>query len=201
MYLKNVNADELQLNEYELAGRLSVRGRVDYTADERYKRLLEAASCAYVAERFPITRCEDSLMIGDIRVFGSSFPRVARESSECFLMVATLGIGVDRLIAKEQHLSVSDAFVIDAMADALIEALCDTAEREITKGSVCAPRFSPGYADLPLEVGREIVKRLGADVRLGIGFTESGLMIPRKSVSAIVCVRDKIGETEDEKYT
>ena len=77
----------------------------------------------------------------------------------------------------------------------------DTAEREITKGSVCAPRFSPGYADLPLEVGREIVKRLGADVRLGIGFTESGLMIPRKSVSAIVCVRDKIGDTEDEKYT
>ena len=116
-------------------------------------------------------------------------------------MVATLGVGVDRLIAREQHLSVSDAFVIDAMADALIEALCDNAERRLTEGEAVVPRFSPGYADLPLGVGAEIVRLLGADVRLGISFTESGLMIPRKSVSAIVCIRDEIGDTENEKYT
>ena len=105
-------------------------------------------------------------------------------------MVCTLGHGVDRLMAKEQHLSVTDAFAIDAMADALIESLCDEAEKRICKGLRTVPRFSPGYADLPLGVGQRIVNLLGADMRLGIRFTESGLMIPKKSVSAIVCVKD-----------
>ena len=201
MYFERVKADELQLDGRELASRLCDGGRVDYTADDRYYRLLRATSCAYVAERLPIVRVDDGMMIGDIPVVGAAFSRVARGCSECIAMVATLGVGVDRLIAREQHLSVSDAFVIDAMADALIEALCDDAERRLTEGEAAVPRFSPGYADLPLGVGAEIVRLLGADVRLGISFTESGLMIPRKSVSAIVCIRDEIGDTENEKYT
>lgn len=201
MYFERVMADELQLDGRELASRLCDGGRVDYTADDRYQRLLKAASCAYVAERLPIVRGDGGVMIGDIAAPGAAFQKVARGCSECIVMVATLGIGVDRLIAKEQHLSVSDAFVIDAMADALIESLCDNAERELTKGMDAAPRFSPGYADFPLGVGKEIVGRLGADMRLGISFTESGLMIPRKSVSAIVCIRSKIGDAENGKYT
>ena len=77
-----------------------------------------------------------------------------------------------------------------AMADALIESLCDQAEASITKGFDTVPRFSPGYADLPLHVGVEIVRLLSAETHLGIRFTESGLMVPKKSVSAIVCVKD-----------
>jgi cobalamin-dependent methionine synthase I len=149
----------------------------------------------------PIWRENGEIFIGDIRIDGDAFAAVADGSSECFVMVCTLGMGVDRLIAKEQHLSVSDAFFIDAVADAMIEALCDAAERDFTDGLNTSPRFSPGYADLPLEVGKSIVGLLGADRRLGITFSESGLMIPRKSVSAIVCIKDRIGDAKDEKHT
>ena len=190
MLFKNVNARELELDERELERRLSSGGRVEYKDDNRYLRLASAASCAYLAQRLPISRRDGEMLIGDIPVVSKALAKVARGCSECFVMVCTLGMGVDRLIAREQYTSVSDAFVIDAMADAMIESLCDAAERDITTGLVTVPRFSPGYADLPLNVGRNIVRLLCADTRLGISFSESGLMIPRKSVSAIVCIRD-----------
>lgn len=190
MLIKNVDARELVLDDRELRKRLSSGGRVDYMGDERYLRLVDAASCSYACERLPITRRDGEIYVGSIRASGNAFAKVSFGCGECFVLVATLGIGTDRLIAKEQHLSVSDAFFIDAMADAMTEALCDAAERDICAGLDVLPRFSPGYADLPLEMGRELVKLLGADVRLGISFSESGLMIPRKSVSAIICIKE-----------
>lgn len=189
MFYKNVDVVKLKVDHRELSARLGAPTCDSFADDCRYAKLLTSVAPAYVAERVEIKKAERGLFIGDIYTDSEALLRVAQDSDECFIMVCTLGYGADKLINKESHISVSDAFFIDAVADALIEALCDFAEGELCEGLFTAPRFSPGYADLPLSVGKSIVSRLGAETRLGIKFSEGGMMIPGKSVSAIVCIK------------
>ena len=98
---------------------------------------------------------------------------------------------MDRLILKLANISPRDAFVIDAMADALIEALCDYAEARVCEGLSTTGRFSPGYGDLELSLGKEIISLTDAERTLGIKLTLGGLMVPKKSVNAIIAIRNE----------
>ena len=111
------------------------------------------------------------------------------------MLVATLGIGVDRLILKTSKLSAKESFIIDAMADALIEALCDYAQKEIGESLTIGGRFSPGYADLPLSHQPSLIQFLDAGRRLGIFLGKSYLMSPSKSITAICALaKEKMAE-------
>ena len=52
-------------------------------------------------------------------------------------------------------------------------------------GESIRPRRSPGYGELPLELSREILTKLDATRRLGVSLTESLLLVPTKSVTAL----------------
>ena len=49
-------------------------------------------------------------------------------------------------------------------------------------------RFSPGYGDLPLEMQREVCAVLNMPKEIGVSLTDTLLMTPSKSVTAIVGV-------------
>lgn len=51
-------------------------------------------------------------------------------------------------------------------------------------------RFSPGYGDLPLETQRELVRVLDTHRKIGVSLTGSCLMMPSKSVTAILGISD-----------
>ena len=88
------------------------------------------------------------------------------------------------------------AFVLDAACVDYIEKICDLAEVDMATqftDRVLNRRFSPGYGDLSLEVQPQFLKTLGADRQLGLTLTEIYLMIPRKSITAI------LGLFDDEK--
>ena len=141
---------------------------------------------AYVAERVAVKQTKEGIFIGDLFTESNALLKVAVDSEFCFILVCTLGIGVDRLIEKHSRLSPTNAFMLDALSDAYIEALCDCAEGELTFGFEKHTRFSPGYSDLELSFGERIIKALDAERTLGIKLTDSGMMIPKKSVNAIV---------------
>ena len=81
-------------------------------------------------------------------------------------------------------------FLADALSDALVEGVCDMAEADVGESLKLGNRFSPGYGDLPLSVGRDIVSNTRSDILLGIRFTDSGLALPKKTVTAIIPVYD-----------
>ena len=70
---------------------------------------------------------------------------------------------------------------------------CDQVEQELAH---CLPnryrtdRFSPGYGDLPLSLQPKICAALDTQRRLGLYVTESYLMNPSKSVTAIIGLSD-----------
>ena len=110
-----------------------------------------------------------------------------------FLFCATLGAGVDALLRRYSQTSGADALMAQAAATAAIEGWCDAcAEKLLAEPAVAGERlrmrFSPGYGDLPLAVQRPLLQILDSARRAGIVLTETCLMIPSKSVSAIIGV-------------
>lgn len=104
------------------------------------------------------------------------------------VFAATVGVGIDRLIAKYGRISPTKALLFQALGAERIEALCDTFCADLSKtcGVGLKPRFSAGYGDLPLETQKDIFSVLDCPKRIGLTLTDSLLMSPSKSVTAIV---------------
>ena len=108
-----------------------------------------------------------------------------------FLFCATLGAGVDALLRTCGHRSAADLVMVQAIATALIETYCDDCQDQMrAEPAVCGGalrmRFSPGYGDLPLETQRPLLTALDSARRVGITLMDTMLMMPSKSVSAII---------------
>ncbi len=104
-----------------------------------------------------------------------------------FLLAATLGSDVDRLLTRYGKLAPSRALVMDALASSAIEHWCDLVEREITRETdKHCERFSPGYGDFALEYQSQLTLCLDTGKNLGLFLSKSLLMTPTKSVTAII---------------
>ena len=192
LHCEDIPINEIEINKYELTKRLHISP--DYKLEEidkNLERLKAVAKCKFASIRMPIQRIDEKFLdIGFGKFESKNLLKNLKDSKEVFIFAATLGIGVDRLLAKLSKLSASELFITDALASALAESSMDEAERR-TKGRVlCRPRFSPGFGDLGLEVQPGIIKLLNANRLLGISLGKSYLMTPIKSVTAIMGIID-----------
>lgn len=127
----------------------------------------------------------------DFGVFSVCSEHLARSLNECkavILYAATVGVDLDRLIAKHGRLSPAKALLLQAIGAERIEALCDTFCTDIAaeRGVGTRPRFSPGYGDLPLTVQRDIFSVLQPHKHIGLTLNDGMLMTPTKSVTAFM---------------
>ena len=199
MIVKNLNAKDLVINELELSARLSSPILSDAVSDELYGEAVSAIKPSYAAIRVKLLRENGGIRIGKSHSRSKALLKLFEGCSECFVFAATLGVGADRLVLKKGYKSVGDAFVIDALFDALIEAVCDAAEADLTDGVCASGRVRPGYGDIELSLGAQILALCDAERTLGIKLTESGLMVPKKSVSAIIAIKDNKNEEDNRK--
>lgn len=114
--------------------------------------------------------------------------------SKCVLMAATLGAEVERKLAQTQIADMTKALVLDSVATAAIESVCDNLcmriEKEITPLKL-TERFSPGYGDFPLEMQKDLISVLDAPRKIGLTLTPENIMIPRKSVTAVMGITEE----------
>ncbi len=166
---------------------------VDAAMAERYGRMeaavLAAARPAARWQLQPVAIRGAELTIGPLTLTSA---RLAAQLAGCrraFLFAATLGNSVDALIRRLGVTSAADQLLADAVATALIEGYCDECMGQLAAevgGAKLRMRFSPGYGDLELATQRELLAALDAARQLGLTLSSSLLMIPTKSVSAIV---------------
>ena len=124
---------------------------------------------------------------------------LSRNLSDCnriCLMAATLGPAPDRYIQKAEVTAMSDAVIYQAISAAMIESYCNHINRQIQaelgeEGLFTRPRFSPGYGDFPLEFQSTLGTLLNLHKTIGITLTDSLLMMPSKSVTAIIGVSSR----------
>ena len=161
------------------------------------EELAGAAACRHISRAYPLAQLSDgALDLGVLTVQSKSLSRNLKDCSQVILFAATLGAGVDLLLHKYTRLQISKAVVMQAAAAAMIEEYCDVENRRIkeeyeAKGLSLRPRFSPGYGDFPLESQRQITQALETPKRIGVVLTDSLLMAPSKSVTAVIGVSEK----------
>jgi len=104
-------------------------------------------------------------------------------------LCATVGAEFDQWQRRLAAVSAADAYFAQRIGLDAVERLMDELEAEIrptlVAGEVLKPRRSPGYGAMPLELSREIIDVLDATKAIGVSLTESLLLVPSKSVTAI----------------
>ena len=166
-------------------------------------RRLEGALAARVDELVPEVR--KALRPAHVwrRVAAAAIPRpsptLLRHIAGCgdaFLVCGTLGAGVDALQRRLSAVSGSDALIVQAIGAAFMERWMDETESriqaELAPGESLVARYSPGYGDWPLDVQRELLALLDTPRAIGVSLTDSLLMVPSKSVSAVIGVKARI---------
>lgn len=106
-----------------------------------------------------------------------------------FLLCGTIGAAFDVWQRRLSVLSAADALFSQRIGLEAVESVMDGLEAEIRRtlapGEVLLPRKSPGYGEMPLELSREIIGKLDATRKIGVALTDSLLLVPSKSVTAI----------------
>jgi cobalamin-dependent methionine synthase I len=106
------------------------------------------------------------------------------------LFAVTLGLSCERWLKKISLLSPAKHFLADALASAYAEAAAELADTILSKDLDTAPRFSPGYGDLPLSIQKDLICLTEANKYLHIDMQDSFLMIPQKSITAIIGIKN-----------
>ena len=110
--------------------------------------------------------------------------------AQAALFAATVGLPLDRRIARYQRLDPPRALLLNAIGAERVEALCDVFCAALAESADCTPRFSPGYGDLPLSLQPDILALLDCERLIGLTLNQSLIMSPSKSVTAIIGISE-----------
>ena len=158
----------------------------------RAQREIEAAARFRSTFRlFPICAETDSVTIGQTQIFSRNLCRHLQGCKEAFLFAMTLGPEVDFLIRRYSVSELSFVPVLQACAAAYTEECADQAQLELERlaaerGLYLRPRYSPGYGDFSLEYQRFLFAVLELPKKIGVSLTDSCLMVPFKSITAVI---------------
>ena len=123
---------------------------------------------------------------------GQDIRNLLRDSKKVILFGATLGTEVDQLLRREQVRNMGEAVILDACASAAIENVCDNLCEDFAREAdgFLTDRFSPGYGDFPFSQQPDFCQVLDMARRIGVCLSPTGLMIPQKSVTALLGIAD-----------
>ena len=162
-----------------------------------WKELEQAATPRSFYREYPLEFTGDTGIVTP--VFETQSANLRKNLKDCeklLVFAATLGAGVDHLIQRYTKIQMSKAVILQAAAAAMLEDYCDEVNEQIRRdyeirGLYLRPRFSPGYGDFSLSCQSAVLDALDAGKHLGIKLTDSFLMMPSKSVTAVIGVSQK----------
>ena len=109
-----------------------------------------------------------------LKIPGSDLQHHLSGCRRAVLLAATLGEGIDRIVRTAQVTDMARAVVLDCCASAMVESVCSAEEGRLRGEAVLRGEF------LTLEAGK----------RIGLFASEENLLIPRKSVTAVLGLAD-----------
>ncbi len=186
-----------EISREEAARYMGVRGEPDENVTrllDKYEPIVrENLRPAYVYRQGNVERTENDLKICGVSLLGNDILRHLEGCERAIILGATVSSEADKLIRQTSVTDMAAALAVDALCSAAIEQVCNAAEEEIFTAMDAAYRtwrFSPGYGDLPISHQKELLFALNAQRRIGLTVTDSFLLIPSKSVTAIIGICD-----------
>lgn len=164
------------------------------TIEEMKAKVLSLSAARVIYREFPL---RDGNPIGFQILRGADIQRLLKECHHCIFMAATLGTEIEKEGKRLQIMDMGKAVIFDSCASAAIEQVCDDFQMKLTriyqtKRMYLTDRFSCGYGDLPLTIQKDFLKLLDASRKIGLHVSESYTLVPRKSVTAIIGLADRV---------
>lgn len=188
------------ISKSEAARYMGVRGVPDIRVMEILDRIepvvRERMRPKYVYRKTSVDFTENGLFLGGMNVplAGEDIKKHLSGCQEAVVLAATLSAEADKLIRQTAVTDMAEALAVDCLCSAAIEQVCNSAEEEIFS-VIDAPyrtwRFSAGYGDFPLDIQKDLLLFLNAQRRIGLTVTENSLLLPSKSVTAIIGISEK----------
>ena len=165
----------------------ALRSQVEHIADQ----LTRSIQPRFLYQVFPLEHHADgfSLTGANLRLTGRTARTMLSQCHQAVLLACTLGPSFDAMLRTWQARDMASAVILDACGSAWVEAGCDQAEAELSArlpALYLTDRFSPGYGDLSLDLQPALCAALDAGRRLGLSVTDSLLLNPSKSVTAVI---------------
>lgn len=164
--------------------------------EDSFKELNRVADKRVVYRIFDVCFQEEGcLSIGKLQINSRNLCKNLKDCSRAVLLAATLGTQVDLLLKRYAVTEMSRAVVLQAVAAALLEEYLDECQEEILKeieeDVTLRPRFSPGYGDFDIKNQQMVLRMLNADKTIGLSMTDSYMLTPVKSVTAVIGISTK----------
>ena len=159
---------------------------------EAFLQLDQCAKKRSVCRIFQLEQmADDRFKIGKLDVKSKGLGKNLKGCSSVAVFGATLGIEVDRLIQRSFVRNMAKAVVVQACAAAYLEEYCDQIQEELRREKekealYLRPRFSPGYGDFDICYQLPVVRMLNCAMTIGLTLTDSFMMTPTKSVTAVI---------------
>ncbi len=192
----------MEVNRKEVERYLGYRGLT--TIDEKMQSVIEdciremeeAMTPRCIYKTFPIEWDGESCEFAGLRVKPGNLTRNLKGCKEIVMLAVTIGPGADRLVKRSEIRDMLKAYTYQAVGAAAVEAWCDEVNERIKQEAAdkelyARPRFSPGYGDFPLEVQKDFERILEMPKSIGVSLSESLLMTPTKSITAVIGLSDK----------
>lgn len=162
--------------------------------DRAFSMLEEVVSKKYVYRIFDLKHGDDgSLHILSASIQSKSLGKNLKGCEKIIFFGATLGPGPDRLMRRYGLTDMAFCVTLQAASAAMLEEYCDDicdriAEELAVEELYMRPRFSPGYGDFPIQFQKDLTVMLDTPRKIGLTITDSCMMSPTKSVTAVIGV-------------
>ena len=185
------NVDEREVLRYLGCGGKPVEDTLRKSVAACLEMLQAVCTPKSVERVLPVTLGKDSVQLGSLHFSSADLCRHLRGCRQGVLFAATLGVQADRLLERMSKLDMSRAAILQAAAAAMTESYCDEQESRLAakaeqQGLFLRPRYSPGYGDFPVTSQGDILRLLDCPRRIGLTMTESCMLVPIKSVTAVI---------------
>lgn len=159
--------------------------------EECIRQIEKIAQPRSIYRIFDLKLKEDQIEAAGMKMQSRNLAKNLRGCEKIVFFAATLGNEPDILMNRYSRLQISKAAVLQAVGAAAIEDYCNRCQKKIeeqaaAEGFHVRPRYSPGYGDLSLTYQAEFLRVLEATKKIGIVLSEGGVMIPEKSVTAVM---------------
>ncbi len=135
---------------------------------------------------------EDRVLTGESEhlFVGRNMVKLLSQCDHATLLTASIGPALEEMVESLKDQDVADAYFLDVvggwMADYMADRVDAIVQTEIRRaGWERTMRYSPGYGDWDLAVQPDLLRLVGAE-KIGVGCTETCILQPRKSVTAVI---------------
>lgn len=176
---------------------------LDHLIDELRMELKTIARYKYTYKIVDLVRDQQgqiSVKEGILPLQGENIQKHLAKDEKAVILAATLGFEVEKRLNYYSKTDLTRNLILDSCGTQMIEEVCDGIEEEVKEsmgpGFYYTFRYSPGYGDYPIDVNNQLVLFLEGFKRIGLSVTDSHLLLPRKSVTAIMGIQTVPFESE-----